>query len=229
MRKPLGMLRLRRVRLGALLVLAAAGMTAWRWHDVAAKRVVVVTPGKVIRGAWQRPGPLRAILEGQGIRTVVTLTAINEDDPKFVAQERVVRECGVGWVIVPMRGSTATLREMAEAADLLADPDRQPVFFHCVAGHHRSSLVQAAYRIRHEGWSASRAWGEVASLPWARPGSDVEDRRLIEAFAASPLAEAGAEGDGSHEARTVAEMDVPGGPGRGGDGRVGRRLDRPDG
>ncbi len=229
LRKPLGMLRMRRSRLGALLVLAAAGATAWRWHDFAAKRVVVVAPGKVVRGAWQRPGPLRAILGREGIRTVVSLTAINEDDPKYVEQERVVRQCGVGWVIVPMRGSTATLAQMAEAADLLADPALQPVFFHCVAGHHRSSLVQAAYRIRHEGWSASRAWDEVAALPWARPGSDVEDRRLIEAFAASPLAEAGAGRDGSHEARTVAEMDVPGGPG--GDDRrwLGRRLDQPDG
>ncbi len=223
------MLRLRRVRLGALLVLAAVGAAAWRWHDFAVKRVVVATPGKVIRGAWQRPGPLRAILDRERIRTVVTLTAINEDDPKFVAQDRVVREAGVRWIIVPMRGSTATLGQMAEAADLLADPALQPVFFHCVAGHHRSSLVQAAYRIRHEGWSASRAWDEVAALPWARPASDVEDRRMIEVFAASPLADAGAGRDGSHEARTVAEMDVPGGPGRHGHTRLGRRLDHPDG
>jgi hypothetical protein len=118
---------------------------------------------------------------------------------------------------------------MAEAADLLADPALQPVFFHCVAGHHRSSLVQAAYRIRYEGWSASRAWGEVAALPWARPDSDVEDRRLIEQFAASPLAEAGAGRDGPHEARTVAEVVAPGPPGRGGHARLGRRLGSPDG
>jgi protein tyrosine phosphatase (PTP) superfamily phosphohydrolase (DUF442 family) len=223
------MLRLRRIRLGALLVLAAAGATAWRWQDFAAKRVVVVTPGKVVRGAWQRPGPLRAILGGEGIRTVVTLTAVNEDDPKFVEQERVVREAGVRWIIVPMRGSRATLAQMAEAADLLADPALQPVFFHCVAGHHRSSLVQAAYRIRHERWSGSRAWDEVAALPWARPASDLEDRRLIEEFAASPLAEAGAERDGPHEARTVAEMAAPGLAGRDDHAGLGRRVGPPDG
>lgn len=227
----LGNLRQRRRRLGALLVLLAAGGLAWRWHDLVEKRAVVVVPGKVVRGAWQRPGPLRAILDRERIRTIVTLTAINRDDPKYVGQERVVRETGVRWVIVPIRGSYATAAEMAEAADLLADPALQPVFFHCVAGHHRSSQVQAAYRIRHEGWSAARAWDEVAALPWARPGSgpDGEDRRLIEQFAASAFAEVGPGRDGPHEARTVAGVDPPGRPGGLGGDRLVRRVDQPDG
>ena len=71
------------------------------------------------------------------------------------SQAKVVTEMGVSWLFVPMRGSTATLEQMAEAADLLADPGRQPVFFHCVAGHHRTSLAHAAYLIRHRGWSAA--------------------------------------------------------------------------
>ena len=153
----------------------------------AERRVAVVVPGALVRGAWQRPSALRRILGREGIRTVVTLTAINDDDPKAVGQASVVSRSGVDWVRVPMRGSRATLAQMAEAADLLADPARRPVFFHCVGGHHRTSLAQAAYRIRHEGWSADRAWAEVAALPWARPGAvaDRRDRRLIGAFAES--------------------------------------------
>ncbi|MBX6315784.1 MAG: dual specificity protein phosphatase family protein, partial [Isosphaeraceae bacterium] len=80
--------------------------------------------------------------------------------------------------------SRATLEQMEEAADLLADPKRQPVFFHCVAGHHRTNLAHAAYLIRHHGYSAERAWRAVASLPWSRPDADEDDWRLIEAFAA---------------------------------------------
>jgi hypothetical protein len=74
---------------------------------------------------------------------------------------------------------------MAYAADLLADPNRQPVFFHCVAGHHRSNLAQAAYLIRHCGWSADQAWRAVASLPWSRPyaSADQVDKALIHQFA----------------------------------------------
>ena len=123
-----------------------------------------------VAGAWQRPWPLRRLIAREKIRTIVTLTAINRDDPKYVRQAQVVRDAGVDWIIVPMRGSRATLEQMAEAADLLADPQRQPVFFHCVAGHHRTSLVHAAYLIRHRGFSAERAWRVVAApLGAARP------------------------------------------------------------
>jgi hypothetical protein len=173
----------RRVGLG-LLALMAFGLTgAYFWDDIAEKRVAVIAPGKIVRGAWQGPAPLRRIVDREHIRTIVTLTAINHDDSKYVRQAEVVRRTGVDWVIIPMRGSRATLEQMAEAADLVADPARQPVFFHCVAGHHRTGLVHAAYRIRHDHWTADRAWNELMNLPWARPEADGADRRLIEEFA----------------------------------------------
>ncbi|HMB07205.1 MAG TPA: hypothetical protein VKP69_26180 [Isosphaeraceae bacterium] len=176
----------------AIGVSAALGLAVAAFRDDwAEKRVSVVVPGRLVRGAWQRPGPLRRIVAREKIKTIVTLSAINRDDPKYVGQRRVVDESGVDWIIVPMRGSRATPAQMAEAADLLADPGRQPVFFHCVAGHHRTSLAHAAYLIRHEGWSADRAWGAVAGLPWARPEADLGDRRLIEAFAAGERSKGG--------------------------------------
>src|SRR4029077_7272452 len=97
------------------------------------KHVRMVVPGRLVRGAWQSPEALRSIIARERIKTVVTLTAINRDDPKYVSQADVVSQTGVAWMIVPMRGSRATLKEMTHAADLLADPARQPVFFHCVA------------------------------------------------------------------------------------------------
>jgi hypothetical protein len=149
------------------------------------KRVRVVAPGRLVRGAWQDPQSLRAIIARERIKTVVTLTAINQNDSKYPGQARVVSETGVSWLFVPMRGSTGTLEQMAEAADLLADPGRQPVFFHCVAGHHRTSLAHAAYLIRHQGYSANEAWNVVASLPWSRPraAADRSDKALIDQFA----------------------------------------------
>lgn len=173
-----------RLGLRLALIAALAILTSRLGREVLiGKRVADVVPGRLVRGAWQRPSTLGRILRRDRIRTVVTLTAINRDDPKYVEQAEAVRRAGVGWIIVPMRGSTATLDQLAEAADLLADPERQPVFFHCVGGHHRTSLVQAAYRIRRQGWSADRAWREVAALPWSRPDRDADDRRLILAFA----------------------------------------------
>jgi protein tyrosine phosphatase (PTP) superfamily phosphohydrolase (DUF442 family) len=139
----------------------------------------------LVRGAWQRPEALRTLIARQGIKTVVTLTDINRDDPKYLSQAEVVGRTGVEWIIVPMRGSRATLEQMARAVDVLADPQRQPVFFHCVAGHHRTNLVHAAYLIRHAGQSAEQAWQAIAELPWTRPqaAADQNDRALIAEFA----------------------------------------------
>jgi hypothetical protein len=152
-------------------------------------------------------------LAREKIRTILTLTAINRDDPKYVKQSAVVRELGVDWAFVPIHGSFATVEQMDQASDILADPLRQPIFYHCVAGHHRSSQVQAAYRIKYEGWSADRAWGEVASLPWARPesGADRTDCRLIEAFASAQTPRKDAR-DATPEAVDPGLAPDPGGP-----------------
>jgi hypothetical protein len=170
---------------GSVLLGISAFLFSFFRDDFREKRVSEVVPHRVIRGAWQRPGPLRTIIRREGIKTLLTLTAINRDDPKYVDQQRLAKQEGVGWIIVPMRGSTATLEQLALAADLAADARRQPVYFHCVGGHHRSILVQAAIRIRHQAWSAEEAWFELAKLPWTRPGaeSDREDRALIQQFA----------------------------------------------
>jgi hypothetical protein len=179
--------RTRRKRLAALIgLLSLVGLGVWIGSFLVEKRVRVVEPGRLVRGAWQNPIPLKRLLRREQIRTILTLTAINKDDPKYVRQEDVVESTGVGWLLVPMRGSTATLDQLTEAADVLADPARQPVFFHCVGGHHRTGLVHAAYRIRHQGWTAEEAWNELLSLPWTRPDAarDRQDHRLIRAFAA---------------------------------------------
>lgn len=171
-------------RIGVLIAFALGlAIFAVLRDEFAPKRRAVVEPGKIVRGAWPRPAPLLHLIRQDGIRTVVTLTAINRDDPKYVAHERAVRQTGADWRIIPMRGSTATLDQMAEAADLIADPALQPVFFHCVGGHHRSNLVHAAYLIRHKGLSAGEAWRTVSALPWSRPDRDEDDRARIFAFA----------------------------------------------
>jgi protein tyrosine phosphatase (PTP) superfamily phosphohydrolase (DUF442 family) len=173
--------------LGAVALSAAVvvGGALWAREYWMEKRVEVIQPRRIFRGAWQKPAPLRRIVAREGIKTIVTLTAINRADEKFIGQSEVVEDEGLDWVIIPMRGSRATIEQMVIAADLLADPSRQPVFFHCVAGHHRTSLAHAAYLIRHEGYTAEQAWETVSGYSWARPDAppDKNDRFLIEEFA----------------------------------------------
>ncbi|MBX6316322.1 MAG: hypothetical protein IRY99_25935, partial [Isosphaeraceae bacterium] len=69
--------------MGLVLLLAVAAGLAITWEDLFEKRVMVVEPGRLVRGAWQRPGPLRRVIERERVRTIVTLTAINRDDPKY--------------------------------------------------------------------------------------------------------------------------------------------------
>ena len=175
----------RRLGLMIKLSLAAAALVVIQRNTNSEKHLRVVVPGRLIRGAGKRRRSLRAIIARERIKTIVTLTAINRDDPKYVGQAKVVCRDG---------------RELAHRADARVDGRRssrwprrptcwpirrQPVFFHCVAGHHRTSLAHAAYLIRHCGWSAEAAWKEVASLPWARPAAtaDQNDRALIDEFA----------------------------------------------
>ncbi|HWE36950.1 MAG TPA: glycosyltransferase 87 family protein [Isosphaeraceae bacterium] len=172
---------------GAVAVVAGS-VLSMKWYDWFEKRTAVVEPGRIVRGGWQRPGPLRKLIEREKIKTIVTLVDIREDSPRYLDQAKVVRETGVRWFILPMPGSTATTEQMALAADLIGNPALQPVYFHCVAGHHRSNLAQAAYRIRHDGWSAERAWWELMHHPWTQAEGDWDDRRLIERFDADPVA-----------------------------------------
>jgi protein tyrosine phosphatase (PTP) superfamily phosphohydrolase (DUF442 family) len=204
-----------RVRLGALAALAIALSIApgvlFRSDPGDGKRVRVVEPGRLIRAAWQDPATLRKLIDRLRIKTIVTLTAINRDDPKFVGQAQVVAETGVRWIIVPMRGSSATLEQMAWAADLLADRELQPVLFHCVAGHHRTSLAHAAYLIRHRQCEPEAAWEAVAGLPWARPGApaDRNDRALIKAFARIERSLPSRNGESAREADDDDENPFP--------------------
>src|SRR5690242_18415911 len=77
------------VRTRRLVALASLGLglaaLVLTWDDLVPKRRAVVEPGRILRGAWPRPGPLLRLARHEGVRTVVTLTAINRDDPKYVA------------------------------------------------------------------------------------------------------------------------------------------------
>ena len=87
---------------GAIVFTAFGSILGVKREDWFETRVVAVEPGRIFRGAWQGPGPLRRILARKKIKTVVTLTAINQNDPKYLSQSNVLKKTNVDWILIPM-------------------------------------------------------------------------------------------------------------------------------
>lgn len=154
--------RLRRIGLaGFVLSLAAVGAIAQFKYYLWPKRFCVVEPGQIYRGGWQTPIVLRRILHKYQIKTLLNV-ACNPTEPEAAGEGTVVREAGVTWHKILMPGTgMATLAQLEEAADLLADPTRRPIFIHCAAGVHRTNMCIAAFRLKHCGWTLDATIDEM--------------------------------------------------------------------
>jgi hypothetical protein len=145
-----------------------AGHQLWRHgHDyVFAEQFAEVEKGKVYRGAWQKPWPMRRIIRDQHIKTILAL-AHQADHPLSIQEKALADEVGIKWVHIPIvdrrneSNSKSVSDLLDEAAAVVADPKNQPVFLHCHHGLNRASMVQIAYRTRHCGWSLERAFDEI--------------------------------------------------------------------
>ncbi len=111
------------IRRALLIVIAGVGAEQlWRHgHDyVFPSQFVVVEPGKIFRGAWQKPWPLRQIVRNHKIKTIVALA--HPSDHYLSVQERnLAAELGVRWVHIPIVDNRGTNDRAAEDAisDLL--------------------------------------------------------------------------------------------------------------
>ena len=158
------------VRRGLLAALAGlVGEQAWRHGRdyVFADQFAEVEPGKIYRGAWQQPWPMRRLVQRYRIKTVLAL-AHPENHPLALREKALARELGFRWVHIPIvdeRGThdwRAINDQLERAATVLADPRNQPVYFHCHHGINRASMVQIAYRTKYCGWTLEQATAEIA-------------------------------------------------------------------
>ena len=158
---------IRRVLIAGLVVLA--GEQAWRHGRdyVFADRFAVVEPGRLFRGAWQQPWPMRRLVRDYHIKTVVAL-AHPADNPLAVREKALSQELGFRWIHIPIVDDRTTTdghtlyEQLDRAADALADPANQPVYFHCHHGINRTSMTQMAYRMKHCGWTLEQASREIS-------------------------------------------------------------------
>jgi tyrosine-protein phosphatase SIW14 len=112
------------------------------------------------RGA-QPIGGNYAELAAIGIRTLVDLRG---DDGDLAEKDEAAR-LGLAYVRIPMTTREAPSQEtLAEFLRVVTDPQRQPVYVHCVGGRHRTGVMTAVYRMTQDGWSPDRAFREMKSF-----------------------------------------------------------------
>jgi hypothetical protein len=157
----------RRLVVVSLVILAC--QQVWRHGQdyVFADKLAAVEPGRIYRGAWQQDWPMRRLVRTYKIKTVVAL-AHPPGDPMALKEAALGRELGFRWVHIPIVDDrtavdgTSLFDQLEQAADVLADPANQPVFFHCHHGINRASMVQIAYRTKHCGWTLDQATAEIS-------------------------------------------------------------------
>jgi protein-tyrosine phosphatase len=172
--KEVGGMTNRRTGIRRTLFAGAVGIGThqlWRHgHDyVFMEQFREVEPGKIYRGAWQKPWPMRRLVHDYQIKTIVAL-AHPEDHDLSVQERNLARDLRVDWIHIPIVDRRGTNDRAAEdaisdlldrAASILADPASYPVFFHCHHGLNRTSMVQIAYRTKYCGWTLDQAAEEI--------------------------------------------------------------------
>jgi hypothetical protein len=171
-----------------ILVVFACGQL-WKHgrNYVFADRFAVVDSGKIYRGAWQQPWPMRRIIRMYRIKTILAL-AHPSNHPLAVRERALARELGVRWIHLPIAGRRGGLGSpvlfdwLEEAAAILGNPDNYPIYFHCHHGINRASMVQVAYRTQCCGWTLERATDEIVRNFGLTRSMQGPDYRCIQRF-----------------------------------------------
>ena len=111
----------------------------------------------VYRGAQPDAAGLKALKE-EGVRTVVNLRSHH-------SETRSVEALGLVAVEIPMEAALEseppTDAELKRFFEVVLDPAKRPVFFHCAKGKDRTGTMAAVYRIEIDGWSNEDAVAEM--------------------------------------------------------------------
>jgi hypothetical protein len=173
--------------LATFLIVACEQLWRHGRDYVFARQFAEVVPGKIYRGGWQQPWPMRRIVAEHKIKTIVAL-AHPPDHPLAIREQALAHELGVRWYHIPIvdergLGDPRVISDrLEEAAAIVADPNNQPVYFHCHHGINRASMVQIAYRTKHCGWTLPEATAEIARTFGLREVSHGPDYRHMQSF-----------------------------------------------
>ena len=137
----------------------AAPAFAERLPDLPVENAARVADG-LYRGAQPDSAGLRALRE-RGVKTIVCL--------RSAAPERKEAEAlGMEVVEIPMEAGLTcpppTDAQVMRFFEVVLDPAKRPLFFHCAQGRDRTGVMAAIYRIEVDGWTPKRAMAETESF-----------------------------------------------------------------
>ncbi len=105
------------------------------------------------RGAQPKAEGMLQLVE-MGIKTVVNLRSSHSDLDELEGTE-------LDYVEIPMMAWRPKEAHVVEFLQIMTDPERLPVFVHCLHGADRTGTLVAAYRVIIEGWTKDDAIEEM--------------------------------------------------------------------
>jgi tyrosine-protein phosphatase SIW14 len=77
--------------------------------------------------------------------------------------------------------------KLEEFLHIVTDPERQPVYVHCVGGRHRTGVMTAVYRMARDGWSADQAFREMKAYKFGPDFLHPEFKAFVYGYTPAPL------------------------------------------
>lgn len=100
-------------------------------------------------------------LKSMGVKTVIGLRSNH-------STKKQVEEAGLVSVELPLKADLESVpptdAEIKKFFDVVLDPARQPVYFHCAFGKDRTGTMAAIYRMEMDGWTPDEALQEMNSF-----------------------------------------------------------------
>lgn len=98
-------------------------------------------------------------LEKLGIKMVVNLRSLHSDRDELEGTS-------LGYEHIRMEAWDPEHEQVEAFLKVAADPEKQPIFVHCMHGSDRTGTMVAVYRIVIEGWEAEKAIDEMQKGPF---------------------------------------------------------------
>ncbi|MBX9771390.1 MAG: dual specificity protein phosphatase family protein [Candidatus Obscuribacterales bacterium] len=103
-------------------------------------------------------------LADKGIKTVINLRSTR----KLIETEKeIVEKLGMQFESIPMTYlNSPTYKEVKRFLQIVDDPEKRPIFVHCLHGADRTGILCGIFRMLREDWDVKDAFAEMRAGGW---------------------------------------------------------------